>query len=86
MGLSPTKTADFLGVNRSTISRQLKRNLPKRGRTAGCYIGEQAQGKTDQRHVSKLKSFVWTEDMKRRIKGLLVLEKWSPERIAKRLA
>jgi IS30 family transposase len=64
MGLSPTKIADYLGVNRSTISRELKRNLPKRGGTAGSYIGEQAQRKTDQRHVSKLKSFVWTEDMK----------------------
>jgi transposase, IS30 family len=86
MGLSQTKIADYLGVNRSTISRELKRNRPKRGRTAGCYIGEHAQRKTDHRHVSKLKSFVLTEDMKRRIKGLMIHEKWSPELIAKRLA
>jgi len=50
--------------------------MPKRGRTAGCYIGEYAQRKTDYRHVGKLKSFVLTEDMKRRIKGLMIHEKW----------
>jgi IS30 family transposase len=85
MDLSQTKIANYLGVIRSTISRELKRNLPKRSNTAGCFIGEHAQRKTDHRLVSRLKSSGLTEDMKRRIKGLMIHEKWSPELLAKRL-
>ena len=53
MGLSQTKIADYIGVNKSTISRELKRNVPKRGQTAVPYIGEHAQRKTDYRHSNK---------------------------------
>ena len=85
-GLSQTKIADYIGVNRSTISRELKRNIPKRGQTARRYIGEHAQGKTDYRHSSKPKHTLLTDQMKRRIAGLMIYEKWSPELIAKRLS
>lgn len=85
-GLSQREIADYIGVHKSTISRELSRNIPKRGRTAGLYISEHAQRKTDHRHSNKAKHILLTESMKVRIKGLMVYEKWSPELIAKRLS
>ena len=85
-GLSQTEIADYIGVHKCTISRELKRNVPKRGQTAGRYIGEHAQCKTDYRHSKKAKHIFLTESMKVRIKGLMIYEKWSPELIAKRLS
>ena len=86
MGLSQTEIADYIGVHKSTISRELGRNIPKRGRKAGRYISEHAQRKTDHRHSKKARHVLLTECMKVRIKGLMVYEKWSPELIAKRLS
>ncbi len=86
LGLSQIKIAEQVGVHRSTISRELRRNIPQRGRTSGEYIGEHAQAKTDFRHSNKLKKVVLTERLKKRIEGLLKYEKWSPELIAKRLS
>jgi len=85
-GLTQKKIADQIGVDKSTISRELKRNVPKRGRTAGHYIGEHAQGKTDRRHSRKPKQVLLGEGLKKRIEGLMKHEKWSPELISKRLA
>lgn len=86
VGLSQTQIADYIGVNKSTISRELKRNIPKRGRTAGRYIGEHAQSKANERHLKKAKQILLTEELKSRIKGLMAYEKWSPELISKRLS
>lgn len=84
-GLNQSDIAEQLKVHRSTISRELKRNTPKRGRTAFQYIGEHAQSKTDFRHVEKTKQVRLTQDLKARIASLMEHEKWSPELIAKRL-
>lgn len=45
--------ADIIGVNPSTVSRELSRNTVQRGRTAGEYIALNAQRKTDYRHHIK---------------------------------
>lgn len=84
-GLTQTAIANQLGVHRSTISRELRRNTPKRGRTAFSYIGEHAQSKTQKRHSNKSKKTYLTEDLKKRIASLMRFEKWSPELISKRL-
>ena len=44
IGQTKTKIAELLGVHKSTISQELKRNKGKRG-----YHPKQAQDKTDQR-------------------------------------
>ena len=80
-----TKIAKIIGVHKSTVSRELKRNTPIRGRTAGNYIAEHAQQKTQQRHCNKPKPILLTEALKKRISGLMEYEKWSPELITKRL-
>jgi IS30 family transposase len=85
-GISITEIAKIIGFHKSTISRELKRNTPIRGRTAGKYIAEHAHHKTSVRHCSKTKSVSLTEDLKVRIAGLMEHEKWSPELIAKRLS
>jgi IS30 family transposase len=85
VGLSQTEIADRTGVHKSTISRELGRNIPKRGWTAGRYIAPHAQRKTDGRHTNKVKQVLLSEGLKKRIAGLMKYEKWSPELIAKRL-
>ena len=81
-GFSQTNIAEQLGVHRSTICRELKRNIPSRGRTSGRYIVDHAQSKTDYRHSAKAKKILLDEGLKERIAALMENEKWSPEIIA----
>lgn len=74
--------AEILGVHPSTICRELKRNIACRGRTAGEYVANNAQRKTNQRHKDKPKHIILDNDLKMKIKHLLVVEKWSPELIS----
>lgn len=85
VGLTQSEIANQLDVHRSTVSRELKRNTPKRGRTAFSYTGRSAQQKTDDRHTSKTKEILLDETLKERIASLMKFEKWSPELISKRL-
>lgn len=81
-----TQIALIIGVHRSTVYRELKRNTPARGRTADQYIPQHAQSKTLRRHFKKRKKVILTMELKTRIAGLMKHERWSPELIAKRLA
>jgi IS30 family transposase len=85
-GLTQSSIARQLNVHRSTISRELKRNTPKRGITANKYIAEHAHKKTNNRHSDKPKQVLLTQALKVRIASLMKHEKWSPELIAKRLS
>lgn len=85
-GLSQSNIARLLNVHRSTICRELKRNTPKRGRTANKYIAEHAQNKANNRHSNKPKRVCLTHSLKTRIASLMKHEKWSPELIDKRLS
>ena len=78
LGLSQIKIAQQIGFHGSTISCELKRNVFQGGRTAGEYIGEHAQAKTDFRHANKQNRAVLIECLKKRTEGLLKYEKWSP--------
>jgi IS30 family transposase len=40
VGLLQMEIADQIGVHKSTISHELKRNVLRRGQTAGRYIGK----------------------------------------------
>jgi hypothetical protein len=50
-----------MGVHHSVVSRELSRNITKRGRTAGKYVAQIYQCKTDQRYKLKPKSVKFTE-------------------------
>jgi IS30 family transposase len=81
-----TAIASITVVNKSTISRELKRNIPSRGRTAGSYIEQHAHNKTLIRQSIKPKQILLTENLKKRMTTLMEYEKWSPKLIAKRLS
>jgi IS30 family transposase len=57
--------AEQIGVHPATISRELRRNIAKRGRTSGAYVAINAQRKTDNRHRSKPKLVKFTDKMKK---------------------
>jgi len=82
VGFNQIQIAVQLSVHRSTICRELKRNVPKREQTAGMYIADHAQRKTESRHKEKPKVIYLTERLKTRIAGLMGYEKWSPELIS----
>ena len=69
-----------IGVHKSTISRELKRNCDMR---SGKYIMDLAQRKAAQRKAEKLHKEVFTTGMQRQAKKLLK-RGFSPEQIAGR--
>lgn len=81
-GMKQNFIAESLGVHPSTISRELARNIAKRGRGAKIYNANNAQRKTDFRHHEKAKRIVFGDEMKEAIVSKLTCEKWSPELIS----
>lgn len=84
-GISKSKIAEIIGVDASTVYREIERNTAKRGRTAKEYVASNAQRRTDLRHKNKPKRTLLTSKLKERITHLLQHHKWSPELISKRL-
>jgi len=83
-GFNQTKIAAQLGVHRSTIFRELKRSIPKRGRGSGGYSASNAERKTCERHKQKHKLVLLTPSLKQAIFEQMTIEKWSPELISER--
>ena len=81
-GLSQTEISRQIGVHKSTICRELKRSIPKRGRGSGAYSAANAQRKTTIRHKFKPKYNSFTEELKESARQLLTTEKYSPEFIS----
>lgn len=80
-GNNQTKTAKIIGVNKSTVSRELKRNTPKRGSGAKCYHAARAHIKTMNRHKEKPKHIRFTDVMKKQIKRWMEQDRLTPELI-----
>ena len=78
IGKQSTRDCIHSRVSPSTICRELKRNVPKRGIGAGQYRAEQAQRKTILRHRNKMLDY----QVKRYIIERLTQERLSPELIA----
>ena len=81
-GYSQTKIADVLGVHKSTICREFKRNIPQRGVGAKIYKADKSEKKTRFRHKTKPKHCTFTPDMKAQMKAWLINKRYSPEFIA----
>jgi IS30 family transposase len=81
-GMKQKLIAQQIGVHPSTISRELRRNIAKRGQTSGEYLAENAQRKTERRHYYKPKKTKFTEPMMKKAVRWLSIEKWSPELIS----
>ena len=81
-GHTQSSIAKMIGVNKSTISRELNRNVPKRGNGAKKYSAEKAQNKTDTRHKIKQKNTSFSSDLKSDVVKMMMIEKLSPELIS----
>lgn len=81
-GKTQKEIAELLSVHPSTVSRELKRNMPHRGRGSGQYDADKAQHKTDMRHKQKPKAVKMNAGIKDYIFEKLNVERYSPELIS----
>lgn len=81
-GNNQNEIAAIIGVNRSTISREFKRNICSSGINAFKYVAVKANQKTVERHKLKRKHIRFTDELKVQIKHYLITERYSPELIA----
>lgn len=77
----PIDIAKALGVHRSTVSRELRRNKAPHGR----YNAEKAQWLSEKRMSARNHYTVLTDGMKAYIDQKLTQAQWSPEQISGRL-
>ena len=80
-GHNQTFIASIISVNKSTISREFKRNISLRGTGAKIYVAFRSQRKTDVRHHEKHKKISFSLDLKNKAKQLMIDDKYSPELI-----
>lgn len=78
-GTNQKTIAKILQVHASTISRELSRNTPRRGRGALEYRAKNAQRRTDNRHEIKPKHERFNLQMKAITRDLMSQKKFSPE-------
>lgn len=81
-GFTRKAIAVQIAVHPSTVGRELRRNIPRSGITAGYYIATAAQHKTALRHLQKSKRTVFDYAMKQRVIKRLTVDRWSPELIS----
>ena len=84
LGYNQTEISIQIGCHRSTVSRELKRNVGKRGRSAGIYNAERSQNKAIRREKVKLKLKRLTPKMLSYIRKKLEKQRWSPELISEK--
>ena len=80
--MSPAKIAQKIGVDRSTVYREIKRNSDGRGHHK--YKSDLAQRKSDKRMKNRPHYKKFTDDMKRDARRLIVYMEYSPEQVAGR--
>lgn len=74
--------ANLIGVSKSTISRELQRNIPKRGSGALVYVATKAQHKTNLRHKLKPKRQLFHDQLKKDMLSMMQHLRYSPELIS----
>jgi IS30 family transposase len=79
-GYTQKQIAEAIGKDKSTVSREIRRNCDAR---SGAYRHELAQRKCDKRHQTKPKKIRFTEQVKAYVDTLLKND-FSPEQIAGR--
>jgi IS30 family transposase len=81
-GTKQAQIARLIGVDKSAVSRELKRNTGKRGLHAKVYSAKIAMERTKERHRLKRKKIRFTEPLKEQARAWLEQDKLSPELIA----
>jgi IS30 family transposase len=82
IGKTYTEIANIIGVHKSTISREIRRNVPQRGRGAKVYEANRAEYKTMLRHKLKPKQIKFTPALKLETKTMMKEDRFSPELVA----
>ncbi|MBP6387188.1 MAG: helix-turn-helix domain-containing protein [Pseudarcicella sp.] len=67
---SMTKIAEIIGKDKSTVSREIKRNSDKRN---GVYKSDLAHKKTIERHKTKLKRILFASSVKQYVLGKILI-------------
>ena len=80
MGISISEIAQFVGKDKSVISREIKRNSDQR---SGCYKALLADKKSMNRHKTKLKKHALTAEVEASI-VFYITKDYSPEQIVGR--
>lgn len=83
-GHNQSEIARTLGVHRSTISREIRRNVGNSDSEGNQYCPDTAQQLTDRRHREKPKHRRFTDALKDQARRWLTTEKLSPELISGR--
>jgi len=81
-GHTMQEIADKIGVHKSSVSRELRRNTPQRGKHAKIYDPARAQIKTIQRKESNRRKSRFSERMKTYMREKMREDRWSPEIIS----
>ena len=81
-GKSQSEISILLGVHKSTISRELSRNVPKRGFGAKVYQADKAQLKTENGYVRKPKNSIFSLPLKLQMKVRTNTKRYSPELVS----
>ena len=82
-GKNQSQISLLLGFHRSTISREIARNVAKRGVGAKVYSADNAQKKTDIRHHLKQKQTRFSLPLKEQMLEWMNVKKYSPELVSK---
>lgn len=80
-GHNQTEIAKEIGVHKSTISREFKRNIFWWGSRIPQYKPDYAQSYTDNRHKTKTKQIKFNEEVEAFVREKLI-DDWSPEQIS----
>lgn len=75
-GLKQTEIAQLIGVNKSTISREIKRNATETGKYNSHYAQRQANLREIKKHHTTIKARTWQKVIDK------LLIRWSPEQIS----
>ena len=84
VGHSKKEIALSIGVHKSTLSRELKRNVNQRGKYAKEYLSERAENKAKTREKEKPKRIGFSEKELIYLRKKLKVNRWSPEYISQR--
>lgn len=81
-GTTQSRIAALVGVHRSTVSRELRRNTPQRGIGAKIYQAVRADARASQRHKAKNKHTRFGTELKKQMKDWMTARRFSPELVA----
>ena len=81
-GITQTQIAVIIGVHKSTVSRELRRNKAAKGPYSKTYAGRIAQRRYSDRQLSKPKNTRFTPQMKQEARHWLKEDRLSPELIS----